>query len=104
MEQSAGREGWGAAGGKTRSDTGLDGEFGDENLTGLVQAHSGRKVSSHGRRRMQRDADGAMVGGRFIEQRMHVANRQHHGQQQQQDAGGNSGLTDSSLRLCPHAA
>lgn len=53
---------------------------------------------------MQRDADGAMVGGRFIEQRMHVANRQHHGQQQQQDAGGNSGLTDSSLRLCPHAA
>ena len=28
---------------------------------------------------------------------MQVANRQHHGQQQQQDAGGNSGLADSSL-------
>lgn len=59
-------------------------------------------MNSQGRRCMQRDADRAVLGSRLIEQRMHVANRQHHRQQQQQDAGDDGGLTDSGLGLRLH--
>jgi hypothetical protein len=102
MEESAGREGWGATGGEAGSNAGLEGEVRNQDLTGLVQSHHRRQMDSQGWRCMQRDADGAVVRSGCIEQGMHVANRQHHRQQQQQDAGGNGGLADSGLKPCLH--
>ena len=102
MEQSAGREGRCATDSKTGTNTGLDWKFSNQDLAGLVQAHDRRHMDPQRRRGVQRDAYRTVLRRRLIQQRMHVANRQHHRQQHQEDAGGNSGPARSGWWPCMH--
>lgn len=45
--------------------------------------------------RVQGDADGAMIRSGLVEERMQMAHRQHHCQQQKEDTGGDGDLADA---------
>jgi len=52
-------------------------------------------MDSQRRGRVQRDADGAMIRCGLVEQRMQMAHRQHQGQEQKDDAGGDGDFADA---------
>ena len=99
---SAGWEWRCAACGEARCDVGLRRETGNENLAALIQANDRGQMDTQRWGRVERDADSAMVWRSLIEQRMHVADRQHHGQQHQEDAGGDGDFTDPTWRVRLH--
>src|SRR5665213_1575684 len=94
--ESTGGTRWGAACGKTGRKTGLAPDAGDNNaFLARNRTHHWRRMHSYGQRGMQRNADGAVVRSSLVEERMQVADRQHHCHQQQNNTAGNRNFADA---------
>lgn len=92
-----------AAFGKTRREARFGLNFGDDYAPNRQQmALERRRMHSDRQRRMQGNADGAMIRSGLVQQRMQVANRQHHRRQHENDADRDGNSADAGCRCGPH--